>query len=96
MSAIRITKIPPGFASQKIRQAWVGVEISLPTNEELIKESAAKINIIRRAKGEYLVYASEAIDCLRRLGKEEAADFWSSLNLGRYIVFSQTVCELLP
>jgi hypothetical protein len=35
MKKIRIIAAPPGFAPEKIRQSWIGVEIPLPSEEML-------------------------------------------------------------
>lgn len=95
MDKIRITKAPPGFAAPEIREQWVGVDIPLPSEEEIAEDPPTDISIGTANAGGYLVLKDKAIEALRLSGKNDAADFWASLPIGRYLRFKKECCELI-
>lgn len=93
MSSIRIIAIPPGFAPEKIRKQWLGVVIPMPSEEEIAEDPPSGFGIGSDNVGGHLVLRTTAIKSLRDAGKDEAANFWDSLPLGRFLQFKQEVCE---
>ncbi|MFA5052949.1 MAG: hypothetical protein WC565_02750 [Parcubacteria group bacterium] len=92
---IVIVKMPPGFAEERIRKQWCGLQIPLATPEELKEDPPSNISIGAENRGGYFVLRSQAIKALRHAGKNEAADFWESLPIGRYLRFNKDCCELV-
>lgn len=92
MSYIYIFAIPPGFASEHIRQEWVGIQIPLAPPEE-VKANPPVAGTGENGDG-YLVRRCDAIQALLIAGRREAANFWQSLPLGHYLVFSKRVCRM--
>ena len=93
MPSIRIKKTPLGFAPERIRSQWVGVEIPLVTEAELQRNPPSRMRIGNENADGYLVLRAEAINALRRA---EAAIFWEKLSLGVYLQFKKDVCEVIP
>ncbi len=92
---IKIIAVPPGFAPEEIRQAWVGVEIPLVTEEELsVDPPVATFGTAENAGG-YMVTFGDAISALREARKEPAAVFWEDMSLGIYLEFNKNVCQLV-
>jgi len=61
MSSVRITQIPPGFAPEEIRKQWVGVELSLATEEEIAQDPPSGFGIGSDNTNGYLVLRDKAI-----------------------------------
>lgn len=95
MSSVRIITIPPGFAPEKIRKQWVGVELPLASDEEIAEDPPSGFGIGSDNTNGYLVLRDKAIEALRQAGKKEAADFWDSFPLGRFLRFKKEVCEVV-
>lgn len=93
MKRIRIIHTPPGFADEHIRLKWIGVEIPLPTAEQLAENPPSGLSIGRENEGGYLVRTEDAVIALHNAGKHEVADFWGSCVLDSYLRFSRDVCE---
>lgn len=93
MAKIRIIAIPPGFALEPIRSQWVGVEISLPTEEQVEEDPPSGFGIGDQNQDGYLVLTSDAIRSLENAEKHSAAAFWQSMGIGKYLRFSKDVCE---
>lgn len=91
-SKIRIIKIPAGFAPEKIRAEWVGVEIPLvPDREASIVE--AQMNVKSVSVDGYIVRGEDAVQVLIGAGKKEAAAFWSRPFPPPYLRFARECCE---
>lgn len=88
-------KVPPGFAPEHIRKQWVGVEIRLPTQEEISIDPPSNMGIGNQNAGGYDVFGHDAVEALKSAGRYEAAEFWEGLVLGRYLRFKKEVCEVL-
>ena len=95
MSSVRITAIPPGFAPERIRKQWVGVELPLASKKEIAQNPPSGFGIGSDNTSGYLVLRDNAIEALRQAGKKEAADFWGSLRYGRFLQFKKEVCEMV-
>ena len=95
MPKIRINKTPPGFADEKIKQAWIGCEIPLATENDFEIDQPSSTKIGNKNENGYQVLRSEAIKALREKGENSAADYWESLPVGRYLVFRKDVCTLI-
>ena len=85
MKTIKIVNVPDGTAPYRIREQWVGVDIPLETLNE--KERNNHFGNVS-----YIVLSTEALKALRVQNKTQAADFWSSCVLGKYIAFKRTDC----
>lgn len=91
---IIITKVPPGFAPEHIREAWVNCILPVATEAE-----KKELNIISRLGSEnkdgYEILTSKAIESLRAKGEDTAADFWEEVknDLGKLLVFKKDCCE---
>lgn len=95
MSSIRIVSTPPGFAPQEIRAQWIGIAIPLPTQEEIDEDPPSGFKVGSENDGGYLVLTKRAVQSLRANGKNEAAEFWDGLPLGRFLEFRRDVCEVI-
>ena len=95
MKKIRITKTPPGLAPEHIRKYWVGCEIPLVTQEELDGDPPSNPGVSPANENGFCVSKSAAIAALRDQNKTVAADFWSQLAFGKYLVFKKDTCTLL-
>jgi hypothetical protein len=95
VAKIKIIATPPGFAPANIREQWLGIEIPLPTPEEIAGNPPSRSGIGNANSDGHLVLMAAAIDALRQAGKEEAAEFWELLPLGTYLQFRQSVCEIV-
>lgn len=84
MSAIRIIKMPSGSAPEHIRQEWVDLEIGLahpPGAQDPDK---------------YYVTGSTAVQALRNARKDDAAEYWRSVNSSLvFLAFNKQECEYL-
>lgn len=88
----RIIATPPGQAPEWVRQAWIGLELTI--------SSAPGIQTgITGGKAENLggfsAYGQDAIDLLREKNPQAAA-WWknnASFVLSNYLVFKREVCE---
>lgn len=92
MSKIKIVSTPPGFAPQHIRDEWVGIEIPLPTKEQLSEDPPSGVSIGNENANGYNVLTSDAITALKNAEKQKSAIFWQRLGIGRYLRFSRNVC----
>lgn len=95
MSSIRIIAIPPGFAPEDIRKQWVGVEIRLPTQEEIDIDPPSPHSIGNENVDGHIVLRQDAIDALAAAGHQDAAGYWEMLVITRFLRFKQEVCELV-
>jgi hypothetical protein len=95
MAKIKIIATPPGFAPEFIREQWVGIEIPLPTNEQIAENPPSELRTGNENEGGYLVLCSDAIAALKESEKYDAHDFWTTKGLGRYLLFKRDVCELI-
>jgi hypothetical protein len=93
--SIRIKGVPPGFAPPEIREQWVGIEIPLPTEDELKANPPSGFGIGNANEGGYPVLTKTAIEALLESRRTRAAAFWSKFD-GTYLLFKKEVCELLP
>jgi hypothetical protein len=94
VSSIRIIATPPSeLAPLHIREAWLGVEIPLPTKGHLRKHPVSDFKLGSSNDGGHIVLRSDAIQALRNAGQEEAAEFWGRFPLGMYLEFRRDVCE---
>lgn len=85
VSAIRIIKVPEGFAPPDIREAWVGIEISLAEHPSGVDDP-----------NKYCVSRPAGAQALRIAGKHAAAQFWSGHDqIGQYLLFNKSECEYL-
>ncbi len=95
MTAIRIIKVPPGEASKRVRQAWVG--LVLPTLGKVSESTEIKSG--RSAPGGYVVNHRVAIVVLESHRKFQAARWWREHYLRRGIpsalVFNEDVCVFI-
>tara|TARA_B100000745_G_scaffold20507_1_gene14123 strand:+ start:1524 stop:1817 length:294 start_codon:yes stop_codon:yes gene_type:complete len=91
---IRITEVPPGSAPDEIRTAWVGVEIPLAPNQEV---GEGKFWSGHENAGGHMVNTSDAIDALRAVGREDAADYWEMVRqmTGHQLRFGADCCEVV-
>lgn len=96
MCSIRIIAVPPGFAPLAIREQWVGVSISLATDDDLRQHPLTGQSIGNQNRGGHLVLRSKAIEALLVAGKREAAAYWQALPRDAlYLRFRQEVCALV-
>ena len=95
MSSVRITAIPPGFAPESIRKQWVGVSLPLASADEIAQDPPSGFGIGSDNTNGYLVLRDNAIEALRKAGKKQAADYWDSFPLGRFLQFKKEVCEVV-
>jgi hypothetical protein len=95
MRKIRVLKTPPGIAEKYIRDQWMNIEIPLATDEEIKEDPPSDTSIKTQNAGGYLVLKKKAIEALRESGKNEAASFWESLPIGRYLRFGKEYCEII-
>jgi len=93
MKKIKIIAVPPGFAPDKIRKQWVGVEIPLATKKDFAEDPVSGVTVVNENANGYVVLRSKAIIALYDAGRNEAAAFWESLPLGRYLEFKKEICE---
>ncbi len=94
MNAIRIISIPPGFASERVRQEWVGITIRQPSKEE--QEAVSRtIGPDSPSHGGYVVRGCDAVQALRDADKDEVADYWSAPIIPPHLVFARECCELI-
>ena len=91
---IKIIAVPPGFAHEEIRRAWVGIVIPLARVADLEKSPASGLRLGTANLSVYVVRREEAVKALRKMGKTVAARYWSSLPAGEYLEFRKDVCEL--
>jgi len=96
MPSIRIVKVPPGFAPPSIREQWIGVEIPLPTEDEIRENPSSRFGLGSANEDGYRVFRFKAVEALRQAGKQRAATYWSETLFGIYLVFKKDVCELVP
>lgn len=92
---IRIIETPPGFAPLNILEEWIGVEIPLVTQQQLDEDPPIR-RIGNQNVGGYMVLRSDAVTALSEAGKDEAARYWESLPVGKYLEFNRRVCQLVP
>jgi len=95
MPSIRIISTPPGFADQDIREAWVGLVIPLPTEEEIAIDPPSTTSFGNENKGGYVVMTHAAVAALREAGQVRAAVFWERFMFGSYLRFKKEVCDLI-
>lgn len=93
MAKIKIIATPPGFAPEEIRDQWVGVEIPLPTEEQIAEDPPSGVGIGNQNQGGFLVLTSDAIKSLQNAGKNTAVSFWESAGIGRYLRFRKEICK---
>jgi len=96
MAKIQIIATPPGFAPLAIREQWLNVEIPLLSNEELAADPPSEHGIGEENSGGYTVLHKEAVQALRENGRDEAARYWSAPWFGKYLVFHELCCKLIP
>lgn len=90
---IIITKVPPGFAPDHIREAWLGVTLPVASDED-----KAQYNIVRRSGTKngngYEVLTEKAIEALREADKNEAAEYWeyTQAQFGNILIFKKECC----
>lgn len=94
MPKVRITKVPPGFANEKIRAQWVGVEIPLVDGEEAA-EAEARMDRTSASAGGYIVRGSDAVQALMDAGRHEAASFWGRPVPAPHLRFARDCCEVI-
>ena len=87
--SIRITSTPEGTAPEHIRKQWIGVEIPLASDEDIAVDPPRG----GRPEEGYLVLRDTAIEVLENAGLFDAAHYWRSLPLGRYLLFAERCCE---
>jgi hypothetical protein len=92
MAKIRIIHTPSGFAPERIRDQWKGIEIPLADNP--IPAGKVALRIGTENQDGYQVKGTEAVKALREAGKNEAADFWEDYKTGNF-TFKKEVCELI-
>lgn len=90
---IKIFATPPGTAPEKIREQWIGVEIRLIGIENKSKPLGFRSGI--ENLGGYQVLPKDAVEALKKSGKIEAANFWSSYLDAKNFTFRRDVCELV-
>ncbi len=101
MSSIRITSTPAGEAPEWVREAWVGVEMSI---HGLEKDGARSIGVLGGApspenKNGYMVSFESACRALELAGKLDALRWWRRNSIASdasLLVFGQQFCEYLP
>lgn len=93
MSKIKIISTPPGFAPEEIRKQWVGIEIPIMGIEN--PKTAGNIRTGTENLGGYEVSPKEAVDALKKAGKDEAVEFWTPYTSAPKFVFKKEVCELI-
>lgn len=93
MPSIKIIAVPPGFAPLDIRKEWVGVEIPLPAS---VDDPPGNLRTGTANIGGYTVRKPDAIEALRKAGKEEAAKWWASSRLGLHLQFKREACQFIP
>lgn len=87
---IRIIKTPPGFASERIRNAWVGLEMPAEPDKGELKGWSGNENA-----GGYVVSGVDAVNALLAANKTEAARFWSSPVPSNGLRFGADYCEVI-
>jgi hypothetical protein len=87
---IRITKTPPGFADEHIRDAWVGVEMPAEPDKGDLQGWSGNENV-----GGYNVSGVDAVEALLDAGKTEAAQFWSNPVPPPSLRFGTDYCEVV-
>lgn len=88
---VRIIQVPAGFASEEIRQQWVGVEMPVFEGElprDGMWSGAENVN-------GYVVAMSAAVKALQDAGKDDAANFWKHFSTP-LLRFNEQDCEPLP
>lgn len=95
MAKIKIIATPPGFAPEDIRNQWVGVEIPLPTKEQLAEDPPSSFGSGNQNQGGHIVLTSDAITSLEQSEKHSTVAFWQSLGLGKYLRFHKDCCEVI-
>lgn len=107
---IRITSVPAGGAPEQIRKDWVGVEMPLDLgltelthlgeawNLPGINPGTRQPTTGGENRGGYSVATQTAIDCLRKAGKAEAADYWQQYldeTGADVLAFGRQFCEVV-
>ena len=93
--SIKIIKVPPGFAPEKIRKGWVGIVIPLATQEQLENNPLSGISIGNQNTGGHVVLIQDAISALWAAGRYESYDFWRQYEDLTYLSFRKDVCEVI-
>ncbi|MCB9816434.1 hypothetical protein H6786_03490 [Candidatus Nomurabacteria bacterium] len=92
---IRITKVPPGFAPESIREQWVGIEIPTISDEEATAHQDDEEWTSQDHNGAHLVTGHDACQALLEAGKLEAASFWRNPWPPQYLRFDQSCYEVI-
>ena len=91
---IRITAVPDDEAPERVREQWVGLELSCRG----VSTGSIGLFSRRMVHGHYyLVRTNEAIEALGKVNPE-AATYWSYLShqLGETFTFNREACEVIP
>lgn len=90
---IRIEAIPPGFAPEKIRKQWVGIEIPLSDDGVILKDG--RWTGTENENG-YVVFTADAVRALREAGRLDAAEYWEGISfLGSVLRFKRELCSFV-
>ncbi len=92
---LKIFSTPPGSAPEGIRKDWVGLEIPVPTQEEVDQHPPSGRGLGTENEGGFSVLREDAIAALIKNEKLDAASFWASLPLGRFLLFSRECSGLV-
>lgn len=91
---IRIVSTPPGLEEESIRKDWVGVELSVVSDEEAA-EAIEDMPTDSPSVGGYMVSGYEAIAALQTMERFTAADFYSQPVPPEYMRFAKACCEVI-
>jgi hypothetical protein len=94
MNKIRIISTPPGFPEERIRKAWIGIEIPIAPESEVVAE-AERTGRSRASVIGYVVRGEDAVNALLLAGRDEEARFWMSPMPPNYLAFSKDCCEVI-
>lgn len=95
---IRIVSTPPGRSLESIREAWVGSEIQLITNQEIAAFPPGQWKGPAPSDHCHMVHTRHAIESLEKRGLDAIAQYWKDLvplGLGPYICFPKWCCVVL-
>ena len=91
---IRIIAIPDGEAPERVREQWLGLELSCRG----VSTGGIELFSRRMTYGHgYLVRTNEAVEALGKVNPE-AATYWGFLShqLGETFTFNREACEVIP
>ncbi len=96
MASVRFKAIPPGVAPHSIRQQWLGVEIPLPTEKELVENPPISTDIgSRNPHACFLVSREKAIQIMEGSGRTGLSLHLRKAYHCTYLAFEKGICELV-